>query len=58
MKVFFHNDMINRPGVAWTVLQTPSSLIHSFNGHATAQNFSDLAQNLEICMRKLNIYDF
>ena len=28
------------------------------NGHATAQQIADFAQNLDICMSKLKIYAF
>ena len=35
-----------------------SFLISQSHGHATAQNFPDFAQNLEIFLRKLRMYAF
>ena len=40
------------------LLQFSSLRVSLSCGRATAQNFSDFVQNLEICMRKLKIYAY
>ena len=46
--------LYNRPSLAGLFYHRDSKTC----GRATAQKFSDFAQNLEICMRKLNFFYF